>query len=503
MIMQRRLFRTLALLLAIFLSIPCAYAQKTPKREFRGAWIQAVNGQFMGMTAAEMQKDLISQLDILADCGINVILFQVRVEGDALYKSDIEPWSAYLTGTQGTAPDEDWDPLRFMIAQCHQRGMELHAWINPYRAKTPLTQTIAYNHQMNLHPDRFVRYGNLVLFNPALKENRDYICSVAADIVTRYDIDGFHMDDYFYPFPENGMEFGDAAQFRADPRGFSDRGDWRRDNVNLLVEQLRNTILGIKPWVKFGISPFGIYRNASEEYPDGSATRGQENYSGLYADVLCWMKNGWIDYCIPQLYWNAGFEVADYEVLSKWWAGHSYGCPVYIGQDVERTVKGTDPDNAADHQERFKMNLQRSLAELEGSCHWPARSVVDNPKGYGTILKDEYYGYPALQPLSSRLQEHIPGKVRKVRLLMTSDGNVLFWTPPASRSQMDKAYRYVVYRYEAGEQVDVDDPSHIVCITDNTFFRVGGTRSDPHVIYAVTALSRTQAESKPTLFRQK
>lgn len=239
------------LLLTISLNIS---AQSAPKREFRGAWIQAVNHQFEGIPAATLKETLTAQLDSLAACGINTILFQVRVEGDALYKSDLEPWSGYLTGKQGTAPDEDWDPLRFMISECHSRGMELHAWINPFRARTESTPELDSMHQISQHPERFIKYGKLTLFNPALQENRDFICQVSADIITRYDIDGFHIDDYFYPYPENGMQFNDETSFRNDPRGFTNRDDWRRDNVNLFIEQLYSTIRSIKPWVKFGIS---------------------------------------------------------------------------------------------------------------------------------------------------------------------------------------------------------------------------------------------------------
>lgn len=473
----------------------CVFCQTAPKREFRGAWIQAVNHQFEGIPAQELKAELTSQIESLASCGINTIMFQVRVEGDALYKSDIEPWSAFLTGKQGLEPDEDWDPLQFMLDLCHSHGMELHAWINPLRAKTASTEKLALTHQMSMHPERFVRYGKLALFNPALQENRDYICSVAADIVRRYDIDGFHIDDYFYPYPENGLQFNDNADFIRDPRGFTDIGDWRRDNVNLFIEQLSDTIRSIKPWVKFGISPFGIYRNATEEYPDGSATNGLENYSGLYADVLYWLKQSWMDYCIPQLYWNVGYKVADYQVLVNWWADHAYGCLMYIGQDVERTVNEKDPGNSSQHQERLKMDLQRSRPELSGSCQWPAKSVVDNPGAYRDILAKEYYATPALQPLPSRMSFEHPGKVRKLRIIPTVDGNVLYWTAPVSHSEWDRACKYVIYRFPSKEPQDLNDATHIAGIVDNVYFQLDS--ADEDCVYVVTALSRVQAESRP------
>lgn len=489
--LHRAIFLTFASLL-----VSVSVLAGAPKREFRGAWIQAVNGQWLGLTGAQMRQTLSDQLDSLESCGINAILFQVRCEGDALYKSDLEPWSRYLTGKQGQAPDDDWDPLQFMVEQCHRRGMEIHAWINPFRAKTANTTEFAPNHQTVLHPERSIPYGDLVIFNPALKENRDFICKVAADIVTRYDIDGFHMDDYFYPYPRTG-EFEDASFFKNDSRGFDNRDDWRRDNVNLCIEQLYKTIKSIKPWVKFGISPFGIYRNASVDYPDGSATSGFQNYSGLYADILLWIEKEWMDYCLPQVYWNVGAKSSDHEILARWWAEHAGNVPMYIGQDVERTVSGKDPKNPKQNQERYKMNLQRSIPQLQGSCQWYAKAVVDNPSNYRTVLAKEYYNYPALQPLSKGIPQDVPGKVRKPMVVTTKDGPVLFWTAPKSKTDAARAHKYVVYRFEKGEKIDIEDPSHIVSITDHTFYPLSSEAKGSSCEYVVTALSRVQVESAP------
>lgn len=487
--------RLACLLLAILSAAICFAA--APKREFRGAWIQAVNHQFEGIPAADLKAELSRQLDSLAACGINAILFQVRVEADALYKSDIEPWSAFLTGVQGQAPDEDWDPLQFMIDECHSRCMELHAWINPFRAKTASTTQFSSDHQMKVHPERIIKYGDLALFDPALQENRDYICSVAADIVSRYDIDGFHIDDYFYPYPDGSLKFKDDASFKKYPRGFSNRDDWRRDNVNLFVEQLYNTVKELKPWVKFGISPFGIYRNKSEQYPEGSETTGLENYSGLYADVLYWIEKGWMDYCIPQTYWNTGTKAADYAILARWWSAHNGGCLMYLGQDVERTVTGRDPSHPESNQQRHKLNLERILPGLQGNCFWPAKSVVDNPSDYRTVLAHEYHQTPALQPIAGNAPANTPNKVRKLMPVQTSDGPVLFWTAPKSKKELDRAVQYVVYRFENGEKIDIDDPAHIVGMTRRTFLNLPYRDGTTQYIYVVTALNRIQRESVP------
>jgi len=488
--------KRIATLLLTILTVTFTFAA-APKREFRGAWIQAVNHQFEGIPTAELKAELSRQLDSLASCGINAILFQVRVEADALYKSDLEPWSAYLTGFQGEAPNEDWDPLQFMIDQCHARCMELHAWINPFRAKTKPTTEFAPTHQMKIHPERIIKYGDLALFNPALQENRDYICKVAADIISRYDIDGFHIDDYFYPYPDGNLKFNDDASFRSDPRGFKNKDDWRRDNVNLFIEQLYNTIKELKPWVKFGISPFGIYRNKSAQYPDGSETTGLENYSGLYADVLYWIEKGWMDYCIPQTYWNTGYKAADYAILAKWWSDYAGGCLMYLGQDVERTLTAIDPNHPESNQQRHKLNLERVLPGLQGNCFWPAKSVVDNPDDYRTILKKEYYNTPALQPVADYMPQNAPGKVRKLMPVETKDGPVLFWTAPKGSKEMNKAIQYVVYRFEAGQEIDLEDPHNIVAITRRSFINLPYRDGSTHYIYVVTALNRLQRESAP------
>ena len=348
-----------------------------PKREFRAAWIQSVNGQFRGMPTEKLKQNLIGQLNSLQKAGINAIIFQVRPEADALYASRLEPWSRFLTGVQGKAPEPYWDPMQFMIDECHKRGMEFHAWINPYRTKTTLKSELAPNHVYNIHPEWFVTYGDQLYFDPALPESRRHICMVVSDIVSRYDVDAIHMDDYFYPYPIKGKDFPDDASFARFGRGFSNKGDWRRSNVNVLIKKLHETIREIKPWVKFGVSPFGIYRNESSD-PLGSKTKGLQNYDDLYADVLLWAREGWIDYNIPQIYWHIGHPVADYETLVKWWARNTENRPLFIGQSVMNTVQNADPKNPSINQLPRKMALQRAYQTIGGSCQWPASAVVEN-----------------------------------------------------------------------------------------------------------------------------
>ena len=465
------------------------------KREFRGAWIQCVNGQFKGIGTETMQRTLTHQLDVLQDYGCNAIIFQVRPECDALYESSLEPWSYYLTGKQGEKPYPYWDPLQWMIDQCHRRGMELHAWINPYRAKTKSPHQNAANHVIVRHPEWTFTYDGLTLLNPAVKECRDYICDVVRDILERYDVDGLHIDDYFYPYPVAGVEIPDEADFRAAPNGMKDRGDWRRYNVNLFIQQVYETIHATKPWVKFGVSPFGIYRN-QKSHPNGSRTNGLQNYDQLYADVLLWDANGWMDYCVPQLYWEIGNKAADYDELIHWWNRHITRTALYIGEDVERTVKYADLNNKNRHQLAAKMSLHAELPRVQGTVLWYAKAAVDNVGNYGTLLRNNYWRTPALQPVMSHIDKKAPKAPRKLKLIRMDDGQrVLFWTAPKGRGWQDEAAQYVVYRFENGEKIDIDNPSKIVKLTTDCHYELPAQPGK--FTYVVTALDRMHNESKP------
>ena len=466
-----------------------------PKREFRAAWIQSVNGQFRGMPTEKLKQNLIGQLNSLRKAGINAIIFQVRPEADALYASRLEPWSRFLTGVQGKAPEPYWDPMQFMIDECHKRGMEFHAWINPYRTKTTLKSELAPNHVYNIHPEWFVTYGDQLYFDPALPESRRHICMVVSDIVSRYDVDAIHMDDYFYPYPIKGKDFPDDASFARFGGGFSNKGDWRRSNVNVLIKKLHETIREIKPWVKFGVSPFGIYRNESCD-PLGSKTKGLQNYDDLYADVLLWAREGWIDYNIPQIYWHIGHPVADYETLVKWWAKNTENRPLFIGQSVMNTVQNADPKNPSINQLPRKMALQRAYQTIGGSCQWPASAVIENAGKYRDALIAEYHKYPALPPVFDFMDNEAPGKVRKMKPIWTEDGYILFWTAPKYKEEMNRAVQYVVYRFNDKEKVNIDDPSHIVAITRDNFYKLPYEDGKTKYRYVVTALDRLHNESK-------
>lgn len=480
-------------LIILMMTLLVCHAQK---RQFRGAWIQAVNGQFQGMSTAAMQQTLAYQLDELQKDGVNAIIFQVRPECDALYASKIEPWSRFLTGVQGRAPQPYWDPLEWMVNECHKRGMELHAWINPYRAKTKGTNQLAVNHVTKLRPNCYFTYDNQYILNPALKENRDYICMVVDDIVSRYDIDGLHIDDYFYPYPAPGQSIPDQQYYMADRGGFATIGDWRRNNVNLFVKQLSETIHKRKPWVKFGVSPFGIYRNKKTDPVNGSETNGLQDYDDLYADVLLWVNNGWVDYCAPQIYWQIGHPAADYATLIKWWDKHASNRPLFIGEDVERTTKYADPLMPTSHQLPAKYRLHQQTNHVNGVVLWYAKAVVDNIGNYGSVLRNYYWKYPALQPRMEFIDDKAPKKPRKLKALWTSDGYFLFWQAPRGKKWSDVATKYVVYKYGAGEKINIEDASKIVAITSQTFIKLPYDNGKTKYTYVVTSIDRMSNESK-------
>ena len=480
----------LSLFLIVFM-VSAGYSQ-TSKREFRGAWIQCVNGQFQGMSKDKMQSTLKYQLDELQKDGVNAIIFQVRPECDALYVSDIEPWSRFLTGRQGTNPG--WDPLQWMIDESHKRGMELHAWINPYRAKTKNTFEMANNHIAIKHPDYVFAYDGQLILNPGMPECRDYICNVVRDIVSRYDVDGLHIDDYFYPYPVKGQKIPDADIYNKNNNGISNINDWRRDNVNVFVKQLGETIHEVKPWVKFGVSPFGIYRNKKNDAQLGSETNGLQNYDDLYADVLMWVNNGWIDYCVPQLYWEIGHKAADYRTLIKWWNKYASNRLLFIGEDIERTVKNADPDNPKINQMSAKRRLHSEMPNVQGTVLWYAKAAVDNVGNYGMALRNGYWKYPALQPLMPFIDGKSPKKVRSVKAMEIDGKKILFWTAPKGKGWQNEAVKYVVYRFDASEKVDISKSSNIVAITTDTFYEIADNEGG---VYAVTALDRMSNESKP------
>jgi len=472
---------------------------KYPKREFRGAWIQtAWQEQYRSMNSEQMKSYFVRILNDFHAAGINAVIFQVRPQSDAFYKSDIEPWSRYLTGTQGKAPDNGFDPLAFIIEECHKRNMELHAWLNPYRVAS-VGQPLVNNHIYNREPNRFVKYGNQIYFDPGIPENRSYTCKVVEDIIRRYNVDAIHMDDYFYPYPVKGENFPDDNSFNkyAASQGYAanQRADWRRNNVNMLVKDIKNTIVRVKPWVRFGVSPFGIYRN-KRSTPDqsGSETNGLQNYDDIFADVKLWVKNGWIDYNMPQIYWEIGHNLADYTTLVNWWADNNFRQPLYIGQDIKRTMDAKM--TSGDDQLNEKMRLSRSFTTVDGNCFWYGSILSENYKGISDRLKNDYHKYQALIPAYTHIHNGKPKPVKKIKEVYTASQHILEWAPDGDKRDPVNGQYYVVYRFPSGQKTDTENAQNIVAITRNNYVELPYERRRNKYKYVVTAVDAFHNESK-------
>ena len=377
---------------------------------FRGAWIATVANidwpteAAVGNTEAQ-QAEMIWLLDSLQSLGINAIIFQVRPTADALYYSELEPVSHWLTGQQGAwGKQEVWDPLAWTISEAHKRNMEVHVWLNPYRVNLAKNDTsiLAPTHIMRRYPEWFWQYNKQWYFNPGLESTREWICTIVQDIITRYDVQAIHMDDYFYPYPAGKQLLPDTLTYRQNPRGFDNIHDWRRDNVNLAIQAIRNTIKECHPGVQFGISPFGVWRNASVD-PTGSKTRaGITNYDDLYADIRLWIREGWIDYVLPQLYWEIGKSVADYEILAHWWANEVKGtnCKLFIGMALYRLEENQKPKAngqklkanpwSTGNEISRQMRLNRTIPEITGECFYSTRPLLRNPRHVCDSIKAFY-----------------------------------------------------------------------------------------------------------------
>jgi uncharacterized lipoprotein YddW (UPF0748 family) len=482
-----------------------ATAQTQPKREFRGAWIATfsnIDWPNRTQTPAQQRAALITILDHHKATGLTALFFQVRSQCDAMYASAIEPWSADLTGTQGVAPNPFWDPMQFMIDECHKRGIEFHAWLNPYRAVANANGLGAFSptHVAKQHPEWLLSQGTLRILDPGLPAVRDYVTTVIADIVHRYDVDGIHFDDYFYPSaPGSGVTpINDSASFAADPRGFTVKADWRRDNVNLLIKRVYDSVKSIKPWVKFGVSPSGIYRNSTN--PDiGSATSGLEHYTSLFADTRKWLQQGWLDYLCPQVYWYIGQPGANYAVVVPWWNNNSYGRHIYIGMagyKVNDPAQGVNWANPSMIPNEVRLN--RSLSNVYGQAIYNTNSLRSATKlGFRDSLRLQFYNKPALLPNMPWRDSIAPANPASLTAVKYAyDSVVLNWTKATPTDELNKVRQFVIYRSQ-NPAIDTSLADNILAITINDTTAFVDTTGTPNTTYyyAVTATDRFHNES--------
>lgn len=388
-------------LLLFFLLPFCSIAQ--PKTELRGLWIATVDNidwPSKGNFSPDSQRvEFIRLLDMMKRNGINTAIVQVRPAADAFYPSPFEPWSQWLTGKQGSPPVPYYDPLEFMITETHKRGMQFHAWVNPYRAVFNIaTSSLSQTHITRLHPEWFLTYGDKRYFDPGNKEAQQFVCRIIRDIAGRYNVDAIHMDDYFYPYRIAGKEFPDNNSFQLYGKGMN-RDDWRRSNTDSIISLLSAAIKTENPKCQFGISPFGIWRNISKDSVNGSNTNGgSSNYDDLYADILLWLKKGWIDYVAPQIYWEFDHKVAPFGVLLDWWSKHSFGRNCYIGIGMYKA--GTNSAWKDKNQLPRQVEAIRNTPNIQGMIFYNATSMQKNMNGWGDSLRLNYFREPAAVPLA-------------------------------------------------------------------------------------------------------
>lgn len=483
-------------LLFIFLFSENLFPQpQPPKREFRGAWIATVVNYDWpakpGLSTSEQQSQLLALLDELKISGINAIFFQIRTECDAFYQSDFEPWSYYLTGAQGVAPSPFYDPLKFVIEEAHKRGMELHAWLNPYRAeKTIGAYAFVENHITKTHPEWILQINTYKFLNPGIPAVANYVTNIIADVAKRYDIDGIHLDDYFYPYPPDQITDQDANTFQQYNNGMTNLGDWRRKNTTSLIAQINDSLKSIKPFLKYGISPFGIWKSG---IPAGIT--GMDAYNVIYADAISWLRNGSVDYLAPQLYWPMGGG-QDYAALNTWWSDSTsaYNRHLYVGQAAYKAGSYGANEIPAE------ITFNRNNPKCQGSIFFRATNFWENPKGMTDSLKYSVNRIDAIPPImkwkeNNPLPPNAPTNLR-YQLNPISGKYEFVWDAPSAASDGDTASRYAVYRFTSYPS-SVEDGNKIFGTTGGLSLPTKFAKylSTSGNYFAVTALDRLENES--------
>ena len=458
-------------------------------REFRAAWVATVANinwpSKPGLPIEQQQQEAIALLDFLQAEHFNAVIFQVRPQADALYKSDIEPWSYYLTGEQGKAPDPFYDPLEFWVKAAHDRGLELHVWLNPYRAHHKDGKEISDQSIVKTHPELVMKLKEGYWWmDPAQKGTQDRTTDVVMDLVKRYDIDGVHFDDYFYPYPSynNNEDFPDSVSWNAYKQsgGTMTRGDWRRNAVNTLIENLYKKIKAEKPWVKFGLSPFGIWRPG---YPE--SIEGFDQYDQLYADAKLWLNKGWVDYLAPQLYWPITRIPQSYPVLLNWWESeNTMHRHLWPGISV-----GRDTSAKSVYETLDQIMIARGIVHNSpGVIHWSISSVTKNPNLSAALLEG-IYKKQALVPASPWLGKNAPTQPT-VTLSKETDQVKVAWSHPDEAN----VFHWVIYTKYGNNWtytiLNRNDRSTLVKL--NT----GGKTPQELKQVAVTAVDRNGNESR-------
>ncbi|MFF0775361.1 glycoside hydrolase family 10 protein [Nonomuraea wenchangensis] len=471
-----------------------------PLHQMRGMWIASVVNinwpSKQGLTADQQKAEYLAWLDLAVQRGLNSVFVQIRPTADAFWPSPFEPWSEYLTGKQGQDPG--YDPLGFAVEETHKRGLAFHAWFNPYRVSMQADPAKLHpDHPGRKHPDWIVPFGGKLYYNPGMPEVRKFCQDAMMDAVTRYDIDGLHFDDYFYP--TNTTAFDDSAAFAQYGAGFPDLAAWRRNNVDLMVQEMQQRVLQAKPDIAWGISPSGIWRNKGTD-PLGSETNGGQSYDNLHADTRGWVKKGWLDYIAPQLYWYIGQPPADYSKLVPWWSDVASGTRtlLWIGQAA---YKAGDPAQAAEWQAPGELSrhltLNREHPEISGDIWYNANDVkVDRIGSISTAIKD-HYQRPALAPVLPRLADGEPPRRPVVAYALRRPGGV---EVRAVATGKDEPFLFAIFRFDQHAAADAfADARNLVAVVPGDrqirWTDPDGKRGDHYYAVAVDRANRT---SKPS-----
>ena len=471
-------------------------------REFRGVWVATVDNidwpSKRGLPVEKQKAELVAIMDKAAFLHLNAIIFQVRPACDALYDSQLEPWSEYIMGKQGQAPDPYYDPLVFAIDEAHKRGMELHAWINPYRARHPSSKSaLAANHISKAQPAIVRKYGTHLWLDPGEPATQQWSLDVVMDIVKRYDVDGIHVDDYFYPYRESDsakheIPFPDDASYKkyADGGGTLNRDDWRRENVNQFIQKVYKSVKAEKPWVKVGVSPFGIYRPG---YP--AQIKGFDAYQEIYCDSRKWLQEGWLDYLAPQLYWPIAQTPQSYPVLLKWWTEQNpQNRHIWAGNYTSRVGEGGKKGYTADEIVN-QIKATRNQPGATGNVHFSMATLRDDRQGLDEKLAQSVYQSPALIPASPWLSSKQPGQPLMLIQIDPNTNDVkLAWSAP----QSDKPALWVMQTRQAGTWQTQILPGKQSSVTIN---RAGRALNADMV--ALSLVDRYGNQGKPFVFELK
>lgn len=447
-----------------------------------------------GLPTDSAKRELIRILDHAAQTGLNAIVFQVRPAGDALYVSRIEPWSEYLTGRQGRAPDTAWDPLAFVVREAHARGLELHAWFNPYRAKDPTAKgPIATNHLSRQYPAYAKPYGRYLWFDPGEPDVRKRTVRVVLDVLNRYDVDGIHLDDYFYPYPEQrrrvDIPFPDATTFALYRRtgGALDRDDWRRDNVNRLVDTLRAEITKAKPWVKFGISPFGIWKPGEPK-----TVTGLDAFTKIFADARTWLARGWVDYLVPQLYWGVEQDGQRFGELLRWWQAQN---------DSSRHIwPGLADYKIGDARAKWRsgeilrqIDTTRTVPGVAGAVHFQMTALLEDRDSLATVLARGPYASRALVPAMPWKGAAVP-RTPAIAIVESRQGDML----TIARRPTDDVRWWVIQA-----RIGTDWYVHVVdgALSEMPVSRLESPRGDRPDIVTLLPVGRTGVGGVPVAIR--